>query len=96
MNPTKIINPGLEKPFMLMACYDVAFDTYISLIHKLETSKRKFLNNGRSKISWQESIRHKEIQDKIKTCSEYLRELDGKIHNYIVSRNTPQRKLKVA
>lgn len=90
MKPTRLTNLELQKPFMLMACYDVAFDTYISLIKKMETSKRKFFNNGRSKIKWQESIRHNEIKDKIKNCSEYLRELDTKIHQYILSHNRPQ------
>lgn len=93
MKATPIINRQLTKPFLLMSCYEVAFDNYLSLVHDLETSERKFNNNGRAKIEWQESVRAKEIQDKIKKCSEYLRELDAKIHTYIVNHNQPLKKV---
>src|SRR5712671_1510699 len=36
MKPTSILNRQLQKPWLLISCYDVSFDNYMSIQNRLE------------------------------------------------------------
>lgn len=82
MKPTKIINTGLQKPWLLIAVYESMFDTCLSLKLQLRKSINAVRNNGRL-ATWQTKARVEILKDAIKQTSDCLREKDEQIHNYI-------------
>ena len=67
MKPTSILNRKLQKPWLLISCYDVSFDNYMSIPAVTEK-----LN---------ETVTH--LQAQLQGISQRLKTLDEMIHDYI-------------
>lgn len=84
MKPTKIINTGLQKPWLLMAIYESMFDKYLTLKKQLwyvtQGAKSKNLP-----LTLTTQARVERMKERIRETSEALREADQRIHDYIKS-----------
>lgn len=83
MSQVEIINRALQKPWMLISCYEVSFNNYLYL----ESRKQRLQNllphaeNERAKSEVEEKIFV--LEGCQKNTAENLRRLDEQIHNYI-------------
>ncbi len=82
MKSTAILNRQLQKPWLLISCFDVSFDNYISIQSRI---KRLCLQTEENKSTvtakLQETIEH--LQRQLEGISQCLRTLDEMIHDYI-------------
>lgn len=90
MHPTKIINPGLGKPWLLISAYEQIFDQYIEMNRQLTQLYKRY---GRNPVNycWQDTARANELKGKIKYASESMRGIDEAIHAHIRNHNKPHR-----
>lgn len=88
MVPTKIINPQLQKPWLLISAYEQIFDQYIEMNRQLT---QLYKRHGRNPVnySWQDGTRANELRTKVKDASESMRAIDEMIHDYIRNHNKP-------
>ena len=79
---TTLINRQLEKPWLLISCYDVSFDNYISIRSRVQRLYRQ-INENKSALTvkLQETLTH--LQQQLQGISQHLRTLDEMIHDYI-------------
>lgn len=84
MKSTAIINRQLQKPWMLISCYEVSFDNYISIQNRVERLYKQIgFNKSALTAKLQETLTH--LQSQLLGISNHLRILDEMIHDYIKS-----------
>jgi len=84
MKATSIINRQLQKPWMLISCYEVSFDNYISIQNRVERLLGQIsINPAALTEKLQQTISH--LQNQLHGISVHLRILDEMIHDYIKS-----------
>ncbi len=82
MNPTQIINSKLQKPWLLISCYDVSFDNYINIQNRIRRLCKQISDN-KSVVSTKLQDTIANLQDQLDGISQHLRTLDEMIHLYI-------------
>jgi hypothetical protein len=82
MKPTSILNRQLQKPWLLISCYDVSFDNYISIQNRIQKLCNQ-ISESKSVVTekLQETISH--LQQQLLGISQQLKRLDEMIHDYI-------------
>lgn len=82
MQPIKIINSTLQKPWLLIACYDVSFDNYLSIHGKLEKLCER-LRTAKAETVLQAEVTLSQLRGQLENISQNLRHIDEMIHDYI-------------
>jgi hypothetical protein len=84
MKPTSILNRQLQKPWLLISCYDVSFDNYISIQNRVERLCKQ-ISDSKTVVTakLQETVSH--LQQQLAGISQQLKTLDEMIHDYIKS-----------
>lgn len=85
---TRIINPKLQKPWLLISCYEKVFDEYLEMSARLKAIHKRY-GYRPQRTSWQWGVKADELKAKIKNASESMRDIDQMIHNFIVNNNQP-------
>lgn len=85
---TKIINPQLPKPWLLIAVYESMFDKYITAKKQLWYATQGAKNRNLP-LTLTVKARINRMKERMLEISKTLRDADQQIHNYIVSHNKP-------